>query len=136
MGLKKPTETDLVRQTLQFLHLHRICAWRCNAGAGLRRWGGRMVPVKSSPEGTPDIIGILPAVRENQKWNGAGNPPTHLPPIAGGRFLGIELKAKKGRLRESQIAWAESAREAGALVITARSLAEVEEALRREGYLR
>lgn len=116
MAIRKPSEQDLVRSVLTLLSLHGIPSWRANSGGGLRPNGrGGMRPVQANPPGTPDVLAILPPA---------------------GRLAGIELKSRKGRLRESQVAWQATARRAGALIIVARSLNEVVLALRAEGYLR
>jgi hypothetical protein len=33
MSIKAPSESDLVRQVLAWLHLHRVCCWRANTFA-------------------------------------------------------------------------------------------------------
>lgn len=105
--MKKPIETDLVRAVLQLLSLHKIPCWRANAGGGLRR--GR--PIKGNPEGTPDILAILPR------------------PVPG-RLLGVECKMPGGRLRAAQVAWAENAKAAGAWHLVVTDVKQLEAALK------
>jgi hypothetical protein len=108
-----PPESQLLRQVLQWLALKGVLHWRANSGGGLRRGrGGRTVPVVGNPEGTPDIICILPPF---------------------GRLVGIEVKAQGGKLRPAQEAWAANARRAGALVLCVRSIEDLVEAMRKEG---
>jgi hypothetical protein len=92
--MKKPTETGLVRACLELLALRGVFAWRANSGGGLRRGkGGRTVPVRANPAGTPDILAVVP----------------------GGRLVGIECKLPGGKRRPAQQAWADNAQRAGAL---------------------
>lgn len=107
MATKKPNETALVRQVLEYLRLRKIPSWRANAGGAMR--GGRLV--KMAPAGTPDVLAILP----------------------GGRLLGVEAKSPTGRLRETQIAWRDAAEKAGALYWVVRSLDDLIGGLKREG---
>jgi hypothetical protein len=102
------SEADLLRQVLRYLKLLGVFHFRANAGGGLR--DGR--PVKACPEGTPDILMVL---------------QPH------GRLIGIELKAKAGRLRPAQTAWAENARKSGADVWVVRTLEELMALLKQEG---
>lgn len=111
--MKKPSESDLIRQILEYLAHKKIPAWRANSGGGLRRGrAGRTVPVKGNAPGTPDVLGVIPPA---------------------GRFLGVEAKMPGGRLSPSQIAWHDNALEAGAFVVVAYSLGDLIEALREAG---
>lgn len=105
--MKKPTETDLVRQCLDLLRLRGVPAWRANAGGGLR--DGR--PIKGNPAGTPDILAVL--------------PPS-------GRLAGIECKMPGRKRRPAQEAWAERMGAAGALCLLIEDVRELEAALSRE----
>ena len=84
---------DTTRSILNFLFLSRVFAWRANVlpipvlGGGFRP-GGKA--------GTPDILGILPNT---------------------GRFLGVEVKTGRDRLRPEQIGFHKNARDAGALIL-------------------
>lgn len=111
--MKKPNESDLVKACLQLLHLRGIPAWRANAGAGLRPGrGGRMRPIRSNAEGTPDLLAVL---------------PPH------GRLLGIECKSPAGRQRPAQAAFQKSVEAAGAIYRIVRSLDDLIAALTQEG---
>lgn len=68
---------------------------------------GRPRRAKVSEPGWPDITGILP----------------------GGRFLGIEVKSKYGRLRPVQKKVLQELQDSGGLVFVAKSVDDVREAL-------
>ncbi len=88
------SETDLVRCILKELARLKVWAWRVNAGVfGPRR-------VRGAPEGTPDILGILP----------------------GGVLFGLEAKTERGKLSASQLSWHETARFHGVRVEVVRSV--------------
>lgn len=113
--MKKPTETMLVRQVLDFLRHHKIFCWRANSGGGLRRGrGGRTVPVRGNPAGTPDVLAIL--------------PPS-------GRQLGVECKMPGGKLRPEQAAWAANATRAGALCVVVYDVTQLQSILVAEGVI-
>lgn len=94
--VKKPREGDLVRQCLAYLALQNIPAWRMNTGA--TRAGERFI--RFGTPGMADIIGIYP----------------------GGRFLAVETKSPKGRLRPTQEVWLGRVRDAGGVALVVRSL--------------
>lgn len=89
--MSKTNETT--RRILDFLCRNGIFAWRHNVlpipvvGAGLR---------SGSKSGVPDIIGILPNT---------------------GRFLGIEVKTGKDKLRDTQRGFHLTASKLGALIL-------------------
>lgn len=68
--------------------------------------GPRMI--RLGPEGLPDVIVII--------------PPT-------GQFLGLEIKNAKGRLRPSQIAFAQKVTNAGGIYRVVRSLEQAQNAV-------
>lgn len=78
--------------------------WRNNSGL---LWapgpGGTMRRVRASAEGAPDIIGVL----------------------RGGRFIGIEVKAERGRQDAAQVAFQKMVEAMGGLYIVARSVEDV-----------
>ena len=88
--------------------------WRNNSGL---LWapgpGGTMRRVRASAEGAPDIIGLL----------------------RGGLFLGIEVKAERGRQDPAQVAFQKMIETMGGLYILARSVEDVERQL-PEGWNR
>jgi hypothetical protein len=103
-------ESDLLRQVRAYLPLCRgVVWWRANSGGGLR--GGR--PVLGNPEGCPDLLLVLPPA---------------------GRLAGVELKAKRGRLRPAQAAWRDAVTAAGGLYLVVRDLDGLRAGLRAAGY--
>jgi hypothetical protein len=109
MGMKKPSETQLVRACLDLLHLHRIPAWRNNSGAW--KVGNRFV--RFGEKGSADILGVLP----------------------GGRLLACECKLPGKLPTEAQSAWLERVRQAGALACVVTSVKELEDVLRDHGVI-
>jgi VRR-NUC domain len=85
----------------------RCLLWRNNTGK-LQDARGRWVSFGLG-EGSPDLIGILRA----------RSPCAHM-----GRFLAIEVKLPGKSPEVAQACWHRAAREAGALVIVAHSVAE------------
>lgn len=84
--------------------------WRQNTGVfhdanGVRR-------LRSNIKGTPDILGTLK-----------------------GRMVAIEVKTTVGRQSEAQKQWQRNCERAGGLYILARSVNDVEVALRKEGLI-
>lgn len=100
--MKKPTETDLVRQVRDYLRLHRWLVVRLNGGG--MKVGNRFVRFSDTP-GLPDLIG----------WKG-------------GVTLMVECKRTTG-VRKEQAAFHEAARLAGCCVVVARGLDDVVKAL-------
>jgi hypothetical protein len=100
-------ESAIVRSILAALQLRKVLAWRANAGLLVLGQGASKRVVRGAPAGTPDVIGILP----------------------GGRFFGLEVKKQTGRVRPSQHAWADRARELGARYQVVRSAREALAAL-------
>lgn len=88
---------------MQYLKYRNIKAWRNNTGAFLRgdRW------VHFGIRGSPDIIGILP----------------------GGKFLGIEVKATRGKLSPDQERFMDDINRLGGVTFIARSVKDVERGL-------
>lgn len=102
MAIRQMTANDLTKQILQYLGLVGVLAWRSNAGRfedskGIRRlW--------AAPTGSGDILAVMPP---------------------DGRFLSIEVKVGKDRVRDSQRDWIEQVRRRGGRAIVARSLQDV-----------
>ena len=67
---------------------------------------------RSLPAGHPDIAGIIPPI---------------------GRAVYVEVKSLKGRLSPAQVAWQDQMRQAGALVLTVKSLDDLRRGLRDAG---
>ena len=97
-------ETALQHDILKYLELRGIFAWRNNSG--FLKIGSRVVYL--GPCGSPDIIGMMPD----------------------GRFLGIEVKQPKKKLSPGQVAFREKLVANRALIFVARSVADVEKALK------
>ena len=101
-------EVDTQRAILDWLRLNGIFAFRNNQqGVPLHDGSGRYRP--SPTRGVADIIGVIP----------------------GGRFLAVEVKTLHGkRPTPEQAAFIASVNEKGGLAIVARSIIDVEHALR------
>ena len=108
MKVKTP-ESYVQSACLEYLAVRGIFAWRNNSGA-IKGPSGHLV--RFGQPGSPDILGIIK-----------------------GRALCIECKASDGRLRPDQRLWLEQAREAGAIVIVARSVEDVIAGLKEAGCL-
>ena len=98
-------EKEIETQILQFLHYNHIYCWK-NQSVGI------FDPVKKiyrksnnkyHINGVPDILGILPD----------------------GKFLGIEVKTKTGKLSDNQKAFLEKASHLNSICFVARSIEEV-----------
>ena len=113
MGIKAPTETDLVAQVLAYLKLHRIFAWRNSVGAVSGEYQGKPRFVRFGLKGSSDVFAVLP----------------------GGRFLVVETKSLRGKLTLEQQWFLDAVRGAGGLAFCVKSLAELEQALRWEGIV-
>lgn len=118
MSFKAPTETDLIRQCLDFLKLAGVFAIRVNSGAAIYRDGraglGQLVRFNSEP-GMSDIIGVLP----------------------GGRFCAIEVKRAGARTapkrKAEQDSFQQRIRDMGGFALTVDSLQNLIDAMREVG---
>jgi hypothetical protein len=99
-------EGAVVKACLEYLRLRGIFAWRNNTGS-LRDKNNR--PVFFGKPGSADIIGVMP----------------------GGRFICIECKAGRGKLSEKQKEFLHNIEQTGGLAVVARSIEDIEKALRR-----
>lgn len=97
--MKKPSESDLVRQCLQWLWLRGVLSWRNNAGT-IPLPGGKF--------------------RRFVGMRGAGDIFAVLPP--GGLFCSVECKTPGGRLSREQKAFAAAVAASGGLALVVRSL--------------
>lgn len=102
-------ESEVLRAICDYLALRRVFFFRCNNipavyvdKAGQRQF--RKLP-KYTMKGIPDII----AIRD-------------------GRFIGIEVKAEKGRLSPHQVEFARQCLEAGGEYVVAKSIEDVQRA--------
>lgn len=109
------SEKDVQKAILQWLRLHGAFAVRVNTGAV--KVGKRLVRFNDTT-GCPDILCCVPLPR-------------------GGRsvFVGIEVKAKGGKLRPAQAAVLDAINRAGGVAFVADGIEAVERALRAEGLI-
>ena len=112
--MKKHKEGDTVNAILDFLHAHRIPAWRINTGA--TKIGGRFL--RFGVVGMSDIIGI--------RWTTDG---VHQYGPMIGQFLAIEVKAAKGKVSAPQQSFLKQVQDAGGIAFVARSVLDVQHAL-------
>lgn len=110
--MRKPTETEIVRQCLGQLRLWGYCVWRNNTGAAVyTNAAGKRRLVRYGEPGVSDILGVLP----------------------GGRMLAVECKTDSGRLSDAQEAFLARVRQAGGLALVVRSVTELQALLREAG---
>jgi len=100
MAKRKP-HADLKHACIEFLRLNGHVAWGNNTGAFAGEYGGKRRFVRFSVKGASDVFAVL---------------------RPSGRFLAVEVKVGKDRLRPEQIAFMESIRAAGGAAIEVRSL--------------
>lgn len=104
LGSKKKTEHEIQNEILVYVtQLPNTFAFRMNTGA--TKVGDRFVSF--GLKGQPDIFAII-----------------------SGRFVGIEVKAAKGRQSEAQKNWEENCTQAGGLYVLARSVEDVQNFLK------
>jgi hypothetical protein len=95
---------------LRYLERRGFLAWNNPSGAvriAPDRW------VQFGRKGSADILGCLPD----------------------GKFLAIEVKAQRGRLSQEQQEFLEKVRGYGGVALVARGWRELDEALRKAGYV-
>ena len=95
-------ENAVQRACLEYLRLRGVFCWRSNNNATFDRTRGVFRAFSGMP-GVPDIIGILP----------------------GGRFLGIECKAKKGKQSDSQMEFEAQCKRLGGVYLLVRDVMEL-----------
>lgn len=106
--MKKPTESDLLRQCLELLRHRKVFSWRQNQGAiplpdgGYRKFAGL--------KGVSDILAVL---------------PPH------GTLLALELKVGKNRCTPEQKAFLEAVESLGGVAAVVRDVKELDELLAR-----
>jgi len=98
-------EADALREVLKALRAHPAVSWCERQNSGAVRNGGRFI--RFGWVGCPDVLGQL----------------------KDGRFLGVEVKAAKGRASPEQVAFLERIRGAGGVAFIARDLRDVVTAL-------
>ncbi len=95
------TEAEIQRAIMHAIGaLHGALVWRNNVGAA-RTAGGRVV--RFGTPGSPDIMAIV-----------------------GGRFVGIEVKSRRGKLSTRQRRWRAACEAAGGVYIVARCVDDVQ----------
>lgn len=90
-------ESEIQAAILEAFWRIGVRAWRTQAGKVKVRGAWMQL----GPPGLPDITVIVPP---------------------NGRFLGLEVKAAKGKLRPAQVAWAEGCKRDGSAIATVRSV--------------
>jgi hypothetical protein len=100
-------EADLKTAVMARLEKAGLRPYRISPGVFGKRF------VKTAPNGWPDLTVILPPQ---------------------GQFLGIELKARKGRVSAPQEAMRDEIQEMGGVYVVVRSVAELETVLEELGY--
>lgn len=98
-------EADALREVIQALRAHPAVAWCERQNSGAVNSGGRFI--RFGWPGCPDVLGQL----------------------RDGRFLGVEVKAAKGRASPEQVAFLELINAAGGVGFIARDLRDVVHAL-------
>lgn len=97
------SEADIQRQILETLAWRHVFHYRTNSGA-FRNAQGHLFRFGAS--GAPDIVAVV-----------------------NGRYVGIEVKASGGKLRDSQDEFRKNLMAAGGLYVVARSMEDVDAAL-------
>lgn len=105
--MRKPTESDLVRQVLQLLQVRGVYSWRANNVAVYDTTRKRFRAF-AGLRGVSDVLGVL---------------PPH------GRLLAVEAKVKPNRCTPAQEAFLAAVRERGGLALVIHDVRELEEAL-------
>jgi hypothetical protein len=110
----QPLEKEVQRDILDWLERVGVWAWRQNRGAFAATHNGKRRFVKFGCRGQSDVGGVLP----------------------GGRALFIEVKRPGGDGPTPDQQWfIDTANRSGGLAFVARGVAEVEAALKAEGFV-
>ncbi len=112
MGIKKQTETSLVKDIIEFLRLKGIYAWRNNTGAFAAEGVTGRRFVRFGLPGSADVLAVV--------------PPR-------GRLLAIEAKVGRNQATDLQLTFGAAVNDAGGLWFVVRSLADLEELLTEHG---
>lgn len=125
MGVKKATETDLVKVCLEWLKLRGVFAWRHNTtGVRRRDKAGREFWAFGGLAGVSDILGILPAHCDPL------DPDRNWPRFCGaGRFLAVEAKIRPNKPTAAQQAFLTRVNAAGGLGVVVYDLDDLRRAL-------
>lgn len=107
-ALYAPTEAEIQRAILEYLDTIGAVAIRVNSGVQfIQDSNGSTRAFRGAPAGTSDIIACYR-----------------------GRFLAIECKARRGKTTPAQDEFINRVNEAGGLAFVARSIDDVEQAIR------
>lgn len=110
--MRKPRETDIVRQCLELLQLRGIPAYRQNQGGMTAEYKGKARFIKfAGAKGISDIIGIVPP---------------------NGRYLAVECKMPGKKPTEEQTLFLERIRSCGGLSVVVTSASELNDFLEKE----
>jgi hypothetical protein len=122
--MKAEKEADVLRQCLDYLRIRNVFCFRVN-NTGIFDPARKRFRSFHGMRGCADILGILPmkALPVSDE-----SCPTF------GLFLAIEVKGPKGKLSPDQEWFLEEVRRQGGVAIVARSLRDLEDALKQEGY--
>lgn len=96
-------ESDIVKAILDWLHYNHFKCWRNNSGAHFVSSKGKDYAIRMAPAGTPDIIGLSKQ----------------------GKFIGIEVKRKRGIVSVEQAEFLLYLNNSGGVGLVAYSLDDV-----------
>lgn len=99
----EPTEKEIQKAILDYLHLKGIFCWRNNSGVVFSEYKGRKRMIRYGLPGSSDILGIM----------------------KDGRFLAIEVKRAKGKESKLQKEFLGNIINNGGVAIVARSIEDV-----------
>lgn len=114
MGIKKASETDVLKACLQYLRVVRgWVAWRNNCGAMPATYKGKSRLVRFN--GAPGSSDIFFVTRQ-------------------GRFGCVEVKSDSGKLTPLQSSWLGLIRDTNGIALCVRSVTELEHLFAELGY--
>lgn len=108
-----------------------IFMFRVNVGVFKPLHGNQDRAIRSAPDGTPDLLGVLlrkldvPGIRYLKD----DEPPIAINVSSFGQAFAIEVKAAKGKQRDVQMRWEEAWVKRGGIYILARSIEDVYDGL-------
>lgn len=104
MAIRKPRETDLVKQCLDVLALRGVFAWRQNQGGMKATYKGKSRFLRfAGVDGISDIIGVLP----------------------GGKMLTVECKMPGNKPSPEQKGFIEKVRQHGGIAVVVYDVQEL-----------
>ena len=108
-------EREIEYSILDWLNFNGVFAWKVNVkgyfdqNKGFYRRSNNVFDLR----GQPDITGVLPD----------------------GRALFVEVKTDRGKLSDDQVWFGQKLQESGCVYIVARSIEDVEQKIKNEGYI-